>query len=149
METLTQSLIVVYQHANLRQHPRKKVKTADIQTSPIVQIKMSPTARLIDAATSPFENQKALRYLENVEAHLNAHQEAFFTRLTRVKMQQSGDKSTVWCKTRGQPIVLKKVTQPCKTSALMPRSVSRKSNFHAQNKGEYVSTDECHPAASF
>ena len=40
----------------------------------------------------------------------------YHTHLTRLKMRQSGDKLTLTCKARGQPLIFKKVVKPRKTS---------------------------------
>ena len=111
--------------------PIKKQRTADtlMQTSPIMTDKMPPSKGLLKSvATSPFpfQKQKDLRQHESIQAPLTANEEAYFTKLTKLKMQESDDKKTLRCKTGGQPIVLKRITQPRKASALATSPLRRK-----------------------
>ena len=55
-----------------------------------------------------------------------ANKETYFTELSKLKMQQSDNRKTLRCKTGGQPIVPKRITQPRKASALATSPLRRK-----------------------
>ena len=85
------------------------------QTSPIKQLntiidQSTPpcTETFVDSATSPFE-KSSLHSVNTVILPLAKEEEAYHTHLTCLKMAQSGDKLTLTCKTRGQPLIFKKV----------------------------------------
>ena len=70
----------------------------------------SPTQSLVDAqtVTTPVaEKQKPVRNVDENTAPLTKDEEKVFTKIARVKLQQSGD-NTVRCKTGGQSITLAK-----------------------------------------
>ena len=77
-----------------------------IQTSPITTVKTWPSkGQLKTVATSPFdfEKQEELRQHENIQAPLMENKEAYLTKLTKQKTQESDDGKTLRCKTGGQP----------------------------------------------
>ena len=131
--------------------PIKKQRTADtlMQTSPIMTDKTPPSKGLLKSvATSPFpfQKQKDLRQHESIQAPLTANEEAYFTKLTKLKMQESDDRKTLRCKTGGQPIVLKRITQPRKASALATSPLRRKRSMkllqHLRTNISGSSTDD-------
>ena len=58
-----------------------------------------------------FPDLPSLRPLKQSQVPLTIEEEIYFTHLVQTRLEQSQDKYTVVCKTRGQPIVLKKVTK--------------------------------------
>ena len=100
-----------------------------MQTCPIMTDKTPPSkGPLKTLATSPFpfQKQKELRQHKNIQASLMANKETYFTELSKLKMQQSDNRKTLRCKTGGQPIVPKRITQPRKASALAISPLQRK-----------------------
>ena len=100
-----------------------------MQTCSIMTDKTPPSkGPLKTVATSPFpfQKQKELRQHENIQAPLTANKETYFTKLSKLKMHESDDRKTLRCKTGGQPIVLKRITQPRKASALAISPLQRK-----------------------
>ena len=78
----------------------------------------SPTQSLVDAqtVTTPVaEKQKPVRNVDENTAPLTKDEEKVFTKIARVKLQQSGD-NTVRCKTGGQSITLTKTVKARVTS---------------------------------
>ena len=57
---------------------------------------------------------------------LTKEEEAYHTHLTRMKMGQSDDKLTFRCKTRGQPLIFKKVVKPRKASTVVSSPVCKR-----------------------
>ena len=91
-------------------------QAVDCATSPHMKTQETKT---VDCATPPFESQKIqLRSISSLSFPLSREEEAYHTQLTRIKLSESDDKSTVRCKTRGQPIVMTKVSVPRKSSSL-------------------------------
>lgn len=72
------------------------------------------------------DQKRTVRPLEELKAPLTRHEEAYLTRLIRIKLQQSKDKHTVACKTKGQPIMLRKIIKPRKTSGIASTPTKRK-----------------------
>ena len=100
-------------------------QAVDCATSP--HMKTPETKQTVDCATSPFESQKIqLRSISSLSFPLSREEEAYHTQLTRIKLSESDDKSTVRCKTRGQPIVMKKVSVPRKSSSLAASPLRKK-----------------------
>ena len=107
----TQTLPVPSTSAADKSTPAKsRPVTVEMQTPP-------PAKCLVDTASSPFHAvTKQLRSPRKLSTPLTRAEEEYHTKLTKLKMNESGDKSTVRCKTRGQPLVFKKVTVPRKPS---------------------------------
>ena len=75
------------------------------QTSSITVVKTQPSkGPLKTVATSPFdfEKQEELRQHENIQAPAMENKEAYFTKLTKLKTQESDDRKTLKFKTGGQ-----------------------------------------------
>ena len=87
----------------------------------------SPPAKcLIDTATSPFPAKtRQLRSPRKLSIPLTREEEEYHTKLTKLKMNESSDKSTVRCKTKGQPLVFKKVPRKPSLSAASPTHSER------------------------
>ena len=99
--------------------PVKRMKVSNtMQTSPI-------TPDVTDATTSPFVKE-TLRQVHELSAPLSKDEEAYLTKLTRIKMNQSSDKVTIRCKTGGPPLVFKKITQPRKPSTQATSPLKKK-----------------------
>ena len=99
--------------------PVKRMKVSNtMQTSPI-------TPDVTDATTSPFVKE-TLRQVHELSAPLSKDEEAYLTKLNRIKMNQSSDKVTIRCKTGGQPLVFKKITQPRKPSTQATSPLKKK-----------------------
>ena len=110
VETQTASTVPSTSAADKSTPDRSQPKTVEIQTSP-------PAKCLMDTATSPFPAKtKQLRSPRKLSTPLTREEEEYHTKLTKLKMNESGDKSTVRCKMKGQPLVFKKVTVPRKPS---------------------------------
>ena len=110
--------------------PAKQPRTLFTQTSPIRTHRASVT----DAALSPFAQLKRKTVFldsddEDLDKPLTDQEEKLLTRLVKRKLKQSSDGLTVRCKTRGQPLVLKRVAQARKPSTLA--SSPQKKNGHA------------------
>lgn len=75
------------------------------------------TKAYVDCATSPFRS-KSLRLLPSVTLPLTEEEEVYNTHLNKLKMDSSFDKQTVKCKTGGQPLYLKKIVKPRKSSVV-------------------------------
>ena len=74
-----------------------------MQTSP-------PAKCLIDTAASPFPAKtKQLRSPRKLSIPLTREEEEYYTKLTKPKMNESANKSTVRCKIKGQPLIYKNV----------------------------------------
>ena len=117
--------------------PSKTPKTKqgiDCATSPfqsqmtqLADMETPKTKQGVDSATSPFLSQKTqLRSINTLSFPLSRAEEAYHTQLTRIKLSESDDKSTVPCKTQGQPIVMKKVSVPRKSSSLAGSPLRKK-----------------------
>ena len=88
--------------------PHSRILT-DMQTSPI-SLKDHTMETCIQ--TSPLKTQAqgkpSLRPINELSSPLSKEEEAYMTQLIRIKLSDSEDKTTVRCRTRGQPLVLKK-----------------------------------------
>ena len=64
-----------------------------------------------DTASSPFKQLSctALRPLDNLTHPLTKEEEEYHTHLTKIKVSMSADKATLRRKTRGQPVVYKRI----------------------------------------
>ena len=80
----------------------------------------SETPTLTDTASSPFKqlSSTTLRPLDNLTHPLTKEEEECHTHLTKIKVSMSADKATLRCKTRGQPVVYKRIVVPRKSSLL-------------------------------
>ena len=100
--------------------PVKRMKVSNtMQTSPPV------TPDVTDATTSPFVKE-ALRQAHELSASFSIDEAAYLTKLNGIKMNQSSDKVTIRCKTGGQPLVFKKITQPRKPSTQAASPLKKK-----------------------
>ena len=106
--------------------------SSQVQTSPIKKQETNTdqqtpprTKMFADCTTSPLE-KFSLRSIHNVTLPLTKEEEAYHTHLTRMKMGQSDDKLTLTCKTRGQPLIFKKVVKPRKASTVVSSPVRKR-----------------------
>ena len=72
----------------------------------------SPTANVVSTAISLAIGNREVKCEEQQVGPLTEAEERELTRLVLIKLNASADKLTVRCKTGGQPIILKRVTQP-------------------------------------
>ena len=108
--------------------PAKRHKVIDSPVlSPVVVFKTPPKPAVKDTATSPFEVQKQIRHPgTQTNKPLNKAENTFLTELVKTALTQSDDGVTVRCPTRGQPILLRKITKPRKSSSLAQSPLKRK-----------------------
>ena len=119
--------------------PAKSRKTCALQTSPHLirsphintstdtassPIQLRPRPSHTDTASSPFK--RPLRSFHELSAPLTKEEEYYFTKIARIKLSQSKDKTTIKCKTGGQPIVLTKTVVPRKSSGKAATPLRRK-----------------------
>ena len=80
----------------------------------------------MDTAISLFPAKtRQLRSPRKLSTPLTREEEEYHTKLTKLKMNESSDKSTVRCKTKGQPLVFKKVPRKPSLSAVSPARSER------------------------
>lgn len=107
----------------------------DSTSTPLKDPQVAPVEKVssgVDKALSPFKG-RILRPLSQLQGPLTQREEAYFTKMVRIKLSEASDKMTVRCKTRGQPIILQKVTKPRKTST-QARTPLRKKRAKVINK---------------
>ena len=97
VETKKSSLVPSTSAADKSTPDRSQPKTVEIQMSP-------PAKSLMDTATSPFPAKT-----RKLSISLTREEEEYYTKLTKLKMNESGNKSTVRCKIKGQPLIFKNV----------------------------------------
>ena len=106
--------------------PHSRILT-DMQTSPI-SLKDHTMETCIQ--TSPLKTQAqgkpSLRPINELSSPLSKEEEAYMTQLIRIKLSESEYKTTVRCRTRGQPLVLKKLTMPRKPSLIAGSPLRKK-----------------------
>ena len=98
--------------------PKQKTPSSTDTLTPTTGTESLKTSKRVENALPPLSGSKPLRPLKQLRTPLSREEETYFTHLVRIKLEQSKDKHTVVCKTRGQPIVLKKVIKPRKKSVL-------------------------------
>ena len=96
--------------------PEQQTPSSTDTLTPTIGTESSKTSKPVQNALPPLSGSKPLRPLKQLQAPLTREEEMYFTHLVRIKLEQSKDKHTVVCKTRGQPIVLKRVIKPRKKS---------------------------------
>ena len=102
-----------------------KQTEAHAQTSPL---KKTPKKKQADRAvlTSPKKTAVISIRSSTDMSPLSEQEETLLTRLVRVKLAQSADKATLRLKTKGQPLVLKKIVVPRKKSSLAGSPLRKK-----------------------
>ena len=104
--------------------PAKTSRTPDV---PLTTTPPRKSKVLIDTATSPFQHQKQLvRPVNEITHPLTREERLCHTRMTCILVQESGDKQTLKCKTRGQPLIYKRVVQPRKASTKASSPLKKK-----------------------
>ena len=101
-------------------HPPSKSRRLTLTNKHLLAQKM-----FADCTTPPLE-KISLHSIHNVTLPLTKEEEAYHTHLTRMKMGQSDDKLTLKCKTRGQPLIFKKVVKPRKASTVVSSPVRKR-----------------------
>ena len=97
--------IVYSTPTHIENNHRMEIET---QTSPILQVASTPTS-----SKSCNEHHSILETLHrSISSPLSKDEEKVHTHLTKRKLNFASDKATIRCKTRGQPIVMKKITKP-------------------------------------
>jgi hypothetical protein len=107
----------------------------DQHESPVVQSQSALTQTCNKASfdsvnSAPHIKTIQLRPVEELKAPLSKDEEAYLTKLIRIKLEQSSDKQTVVCKTRGQPIILRKIVKPRKMSSFAASPLRKKRAKH-------------------
>ena len=87
----------------------------EIQTSPILAQNVTHSDGNLSATLQ-----------QSLSSPLNKTEEQVHTHLTKIKLNFAQDKSTITCKTRGQPIYLQKIIKARKKSDLAPSPPKRK-----------------------
>ena len=106
--------------------PRKRLTASHIDTQ---TTQTSPDAKqFAHFAASPIRHFKRqeLRPVAELSLPLTSQEEEYLTHLVRLKMQASEDRRTLRCKTRGQPLILKRMVMPRKPSALADSPLRKK-----------------------
>lgn len=95
--------------------------------------------KAVNTVSTQGEQVNFLRPLEQVQAPLTKAEEAYLTQLVRIKLKQSDDKQTVICKTKGQPIILKKIIKARKSSSLAASPLRKKRAKHLNRLRKEIS----------
>ena len=96
--------------------PKQQAPAVTDTRTPITGARSLQSVKPVEHAPPPLAKPQPLRPLEQLHAPLTRAEEAYFTHLVRIQLEQSNDKKTVVCKTRGQQITLKRVIKPTKMS---------------------------------
>ena len=104
-------------------NPRKRLTAShiDTQTSPDAK----QFAHFVESPIRHFKRQE-LRPVAELSLPLTPQEEEYLTHLVKLKTQASEDKQTLRCKTRGQPLILKRMVMPRKPSALADSPLRKK-----------------------